>query len=42
MKVKIFFKGILKGSWLIDFVSEEVFKEYLITNSKNILKYEII
>lgn len=42
MKVRIYFKGLLKGSWILDFVNIEVFRDYLKSNKLNIKKYEIM
>ena len=42
MKVKIYFKGLLKGMWIFDFIDNDSFNSYLVSNKNNIKKYEII
>lgn len=42
MKVKVYFKGLLKGSWLFEFVSHDEFKKFLNDNKYNIREYKII
>ena len=41
MRVRIYFKGLAKGTWVFDFVSQKAFEEYL-ANNKNIKDYELL
>lgn len=42
MKVRVYFKGLLKGSWIFDFKTKEDFMEYYNSNERNIKDYELL